>query len=45
MKSFWDYFLIYGLAAVLVLLLAIIMLASDSYYSRMERIPYFDQIG
>jgi hypothetical protein len=37
MKTFWDYFLIYGSAAVLLLALATVMLASDSYYSRMER--------
>lgn len=37
MKTFWDYFLIYGTVAILMLLIATVMLASDSYYSRMER--------
>ncbi|MGD1891745.1 MAG: hypothetical protein ACFB15_14290 [Cyclobacteriaceae bacterium] len=37
MKTFWDYFLIYGTAAIFLLSLATVMLASDSYYSRMER--------
>jgi len=37
MKSFWDYLLIYGSGAILVLLLATVVPASDSYFSRMER--------
>ena len=37
MKSFWDYFLIYGSAAVLLTILGSVMLASDYYYSKMER--------